>query len=834
MEGHSPASFERTDTAHFKKRKPKEGRDRRGATGGNNKKGEHGKRDKKPEGRQWEERHTPPFTSPFDQVREGDLYAAHRRAHHILHTYRPELPPAKGEWDRQMYLHTENERLTAVFEHNESKKTREEQQKSRRDKAISEIFEAMLFTGARQMWGGEAALLPSEFDDRKNATDLVVRFKDGDTTVALALDAANEQDVAGYSQPDGTVQKGVEHKMMRSYRQVASDFRNLTRVQYASDGKETVSLEHMPRVVVGASQEAIMAAAGAWAKGGEGAFEHAPLFQEIRRSVEQQLISQLVMAREEGKRKTAQGKDEIQGVVRANQEAVEYEKVLRVLGRRIGHTPPLPPTAKKDSVIAAIDATTRNRNVRERLMAEARRVQGEFHTQQGFLKDERGGKAQWDMPLTAPLLPSEEKHLADFFAREKTPEATQTALRAFLAGTRPDFPPEVLTAVAGGVPARVYKRLKDARSTAPSPTHVPTEAHVDTSSHHITAPAAPHVEASSGVHTEHAHIHETHASIEGAPLSAHLAALVAQKGKFETRGSRWASRFKNGLFNGLSSLAGFVGAKSVGWLLCGLGAGVPAVLAGSIAAALAASVGSHLWFKKKKWMDDPYARERASAIASIERMKVTHPYIYASLVGNKDRLEKEVEKRTRRRIWGGRAALIAANSAFSLGVVEHRTGGRFLDTVFSHHATWGEKVQKTLALFACANAPVPTGGGGGTAATGVVPGSGKGGAVAMPPNTSGRGFHGVTDLGGGKSHGVPPPHPADLTRRGVHNPWESWYGRKAPRAPFGCHMNVCNETLLGIQSQPRGNTSWVFMNGNPRSAWNPQSGWGWGRRVPGY
>lgn len=722
-----------------------------------------------------------PETSPFNVETEPDLHKAHLVAQKILHKARPEIPvriepPAgaseadKKKYDREQkeadFDRVEDLKLTASYEYAASLRPPELRAKEARSHAFSQILEAMLLTGGTKLFGEKSTVLPAQFSDRKDATDVVVDLGNG---VALAIDAATEQDLDGYVQKDGTRSKGLEEKMMRSYQHIASDFGNLVQVRYVGDAETVGKKDNMPRVVLGLSQETIGRLAPQWAANPREFDPRAhDAFRQLKRSAAKQLLSQIELAEEEERRNKPAKK---------HAEAKTIRRVLAAFNEKVDGRGA--PPAVFDPVAARIDAVVTNRNIRQKIIADAKKRQAELH--QGFAavaadrpKNDAGetyGKV--DVPETAPLTPLEtvawQKHLHEVVEAGKRGEM-QKALDEFLAkdpATKLVFPKEYLAAVAAGVPTRLYKRLYESihgpitprtlvAPVMPAPAPAPSPAEI---------PAQP-------AET----IHES-LPMPAAPLAAHLAALQTQGGRFETRWGRLRSRIKNGFYTTLTSVAAMAGAKSVGLLLCALGAGTIGALGGGILAAFGVGLGLRHFLHKKGYMDNAFEREKAGARLAVLRDIEKSPRAKARF-NSPEKVDAEIERRARVRNRINTAVLLAGSGALSWGAVEWNTGGRFTKTLLE--SPWGDKVHNALALFACA-APLSRGHGGST--------------VPAPSSLRQTGFNGLTtgpeqlanpgtaNRGSGirfvQKEGVLDPW-ARQNRYDPANPWGSWQKRSIP------------------------------------------------------
>jgi hypothetical protein len=671
-------------------------------------------------------------------------------------------------------------------------------------------------------------VLPAQFSDRKDSTDVVVDFGDG---VALAIDAATEQDLNGYELPswadassEKKQSKGIHEKMRKSYQVLTNDYGNMLRVQYAGKPGEVRTIDNMPRVVLGASQAAIGMAAKEWARDPQN-FDPStqPLFTQMKRSAARQLISQIPLARAEEERikKDKKGK-------KVNAESAQLEKVLKVLNEKAGGRGAGAGEGQIDPVIERINKEVSNRNTREHLIAEAKREQQGFHKLQGFISRERGGKPEL-VNAVAPLTQIEEAGLHMHIKNNVDPaerDSAQKALDTYLAAdpaTNPVFPAALLGAVAGGVPTRLFTRLRASSEVPPVVPLVPP----------VTPPVVPPAEPVLPVHS-----HEPvlpHSDVPPAPASTHLAAIAVQGGKFETSWGRWKSRFKNGLLHSLGAAFAYGTAQVAKLALIGLGVGSVAGLVVSALAGYGAFYGAYKFMQKKKWYDDAWEREKTRGIQKVEALKVSRPAEYARLKADPVAYDKAVKWYKMQGIIGGYVAGFAASGLAGGLNAHYQTNGQIWGILAN-----GESLSTKLAQVAAAYAPAGSGRAGVVAGA---PGAGAVASMAQTPASASTGFKGLTtdpsqltnsggqNRGGGIRFVDTAPHPVNLPDGHPAKHFKSKtflvdFG--SPRsqgiaAPITAHeAAMARQTpggFMGLRAQEHANSPMIARYGSGH--WNP-------------
>jgi hypothetical protein len=306
---------------------------------------------------------------PFNRETELDLYKAYQKARRILGERRVEMrvqpspkdSPATTEKERKGLAHEQAEvqRIDDAIWYANSRKTPEQQQLELREKALSDIHEAMLVEGLEKLLGhGATVFVPSSFDEKKKGADIVVAFKDdkGFFESGLLIDAATEQDVLGYTHPvTGMQSKGIEEKMDRSYQHIFKGDGRMGGVTYTKNSRDMFS--GMPRVVLGASHTAIEHDAIAFAKG-ELDPKTSPLFAQLIHSTKTQLLLQLRLAREiskdrEKEKKEAKSRGEDTNKLPKAPDTKKFDALLTKLKPILQEDTKTPPPYT-DSVIAAI------------------------------------------------------------------------------------------------------------------------------------------------------------------------------------------------------------------------------------------------------------------------------------------------------------------------------------------------------------------------------------------------------------------------------------------------------------------------------------------------
>jgi hypothetical protein len=318
-----------------------------------------------------------------------------------------------------------------------------------------------------------------------------------------------------------------------------------------------------------------------------------------------------------------------------------------------------------------------------------------------------------------------------------------------------------------------------------------------------------------------------------ASVATHLAAMKLQMGRFEHRGTRAWSRVKNGIWNMVTTGLGYGVGSLAKWALCALAFSTPAVVIGGLAAGFAASMGAFWASKKYGLKDDPKTREKAGAQAAVLRQMESDP-VFRARMQTPALLDAEVERRTKTRMRINTAVMFAANLGVSGAFVHHQTGGKIWSTPFESYATWGEKVDKTLALFACAT-PAPSG----SAAANIPQPTGRGSAAAAAiqnqpapkARAASTGFNGLTNAGApnGGGRGIQwdygsAPHPANLPDGHPAKHFKSKtffvdFGNPGSRAaPLKTHIDCCYQGLGNIAARWDANSPTIQRLGS--GYWN--------------
>ena len=129
----------------------------------------------------------------------------------------------------------------------------------------AETAEAVLSKILPVLLPGAEVIRTSEYDDRINGIDLVVLFRDkktGDVSLAWGIDLTSASDP----------EQSIERKMVNSLKGLADATASLSNVRYVTatrpDGeKEYLSLERVPKVVLGLSEESVRFCAQMWLDG---------------------------------------------------------------------------------------------------------------------------------------------------------------------------------------------------------------------------------------------------------------------------------------------------------------------------------------------------------------------------------------------------------------------------------------------------------------------------------------------------------------------------------------------------------------------------------------
>ncbi len=355
------------------------------------------------------------------------------------------------------------ERLQTIFDDNRARMDEVDRKKLDTAEEHSRILEAALTESAKRLFGTHAeVVLPTKFDDFKNATDAVLIFKnaEGSVDVAIAIDFATQQDVDGYVNQEGVHTKGLEKKWKRSLQGIADERQQLTKLKYltitnsVTGTKETKERSGIPRVLLGLSDAEIKRVGALW---GAGARERGldlskdPALVQLAQSLYRQLLAQLLIARSEGeKRGAARGSTVAEKSIQKAIDALKKVKESRAPGassRPVSHT--LTPT---DPVLKRIHEITRPPALKTLYgdavhdAAEQKRKfdAGEFHRP----------------PVGTPMSPADWVKFDASLAERKVPVEVKAHVEAFLQNTSKPFFSWYLPMVAAAVPVRVWTELK--------------------------------------------------------------------------------------------------------------------------------------------------------------------------------------------------------------------------------------------------------------------------------------------------------------------------------------------------------------------------------------
>jgi hypothetical protein len=653
----------------------------------------------------------------------------------------------------------EVERLDAVFAYNKGRMSPEEQNKYETDKQFSDIFEAMFADIAPQIFGeGVEVIVPSKFDDYKRQTDLIVVFKDaeGKPEASLVVDFTTQQDVEGFDTPDGR-RGGLEQKWKRSLSEIAAKNQDLHSVKYARVHGVHTSLNYNPRILVGLSVPEIARLATLW-KAGTLDIQKEPRIRELARSVRRQLIAQLHLA---DRNNRVQAKNRI-------------TRVLSVAEKRVKKIPD--ETGKvgdSDSVLAAINTLLTSEH-RQALYAQAAAEKQEFES-----KLTPSVKAEWKKALVEPLTEGDASERARLEAHLKVTNPSGDILKevnAFLAGQPHHLTKEMLPAVAGGVPTRLWRRLNEAvyapvKTKEPEPKPKPSnnEGHGNNETHVTRLDAAAHL-----------------------ALLKKASGITEEKyAQLDTRGKRIWSFIKE---KGIRALVAGVGAAIGSTFALALCAGaLPSMLVALGGAVAGSLLGSHLlkkyYYDKHPDKDHTKDRARAAVIQSLARWAQHNPYSFVQYYTGPQgeaALKKAIERKVFLRNLAGNALAAGVGTVAGLEV---RTGGQFTKTLLSgdFDALW--------KLFYCPPTQVaPRGAVRGVPPDGYVP-QGRTGAGVVGNRYSGAGVDGLQRT------------PQNSLGRGMYSKG-AMYTFETPRArlPAWLHQQCigrCNTTA------PFGYHSWI-------------------------
>lgn len=395
--------------------------------------------------------------TPFELavLKAGQFVTAHRPTIDFSLSGKRKAPRNSG----RTYAHAEiaNDtaevrRLKAVFNDALERKSHEERNSLEKKQEASRVLEAVLTESAQRLFGPHAeVVLPTEYDDFKNATDAVIVFKNSDGTIAsaIAVDFATQQDLDGYLE-NGVQTKGLEKKWRRSLQGIADERQNLHRLKYLTIGtgaqKYTEERGEIPRVILGLSDAEIQRVGALWGRGA-GSVHTDPALQGLAKSVYRQLVAQLYIAKSEG-RKVAE-----QSIKKTLADALNVSNADGL--KKVLHKDPGVPLYQ-DSVLHQIDAVTKVTNLR-RLYGESVKDAGEIKKR----FDAGEFKPQWtDEQRNEPMSPDEMKKFYDNCDARKVDVVIQNYTRDFLHGKKTNMYFWYLPMVAAAVPTRIWMRLE--------------------------------------------------------------------------------------------------------------------------------------------------------------------------------------------------------------------------------------------------------------------------------------------------------------------------------------------------------------------------------------
>jgi hypothetical protein len=547
---------------------------------------------------------------------------------------------------RDTHDRAENARLSAAFRYNDELRGDAGRKEYAENKAYSDILEAMLFEGLQTLLKDSndvEVVLPSEFDDRKSAVDvlIVVKNADGSVSSAIGLDATTETDVDGYIDEAGNRKKGIDEKMRRTYRTLWTPFNNLVRVKYARVAGRVQMVEDMPRLLAGASKNAVASAAEQFVAGTLDPKTH-PLFVQMMQSVMPQLGA------------IGRAISEKKGLTET--EVREKEVLKKTFTDLKARLPKFGKVNVTDPVVLRVIGTVDSykKRIDERAQAKV--------DQQAFNPIMMTGGDRKKAP-DAPLTKEEQEKLNTYFKETKVDPAIEKALRDFLTGTRKHFDPKWIDAVAGGIPTRLFSRLgaapaptvespKDEKEEekkgdphladkkapehpphpAPHGAHGP-DAHGAHDAHHGHADVHGHMaaiaKARAGLGLSASHGHDAHGGGHDAHGGGHAGAHGHEShghgGGVEKYQSKWKrawSKTKELVLRRFAGLGGGVIGTGIGTLAC---MGFWTVLPAFAGAALS-QWGLNKWFKKKGYDKKFEARDKIAALESLEKDMKAMPW----------------------------------------------------------------------------------------------------------------------------------------------------------------------------------------------------------------
>ena len=200
------------------------------------------------------------------------------------------------------------------------------QEREQKMKMVSETMEAVLYKAARQIFGkGAEAIIPTEFGDVVEGTDLIVIFRNeqGEVDDMIAIDLTyagghqkndNEENV--HVKKNARGMQGVVRGSLHTVSHVRIPVRD-ERGRIKKDTQGNPMFMHcvaqgIPRVVLSMNQLSVLVLAEKWINGEYLALEHHPKRKGILNSILKQLEAQRKMApkaarllAQEGKKSTA-------------------------------------------------------------------------------------------------------------------------------------------------------------------------------------------------------------------------------------------------------------------------------------------------------------------------------------------------------------------------------------------------------------------------------------------------------------------------------------------------------------------------------------------------
>ena len=256
----------------------------------------------------------------FGEKRKKEiLVKAHEKAKDVFDEEDVISPDQFGHFDpamiaRDMKFVKEREKMFAEGETDDSKQRR----------IAAEVLEAIIIEQTELAnWLGESVstVRASRYDDIANGVDTIAEFAQEMSTayLALAIDAT-------YGDPS--------EKLARIQKEIARG--SLTQVKYfkSSDGTYVGSLQKIPRVVVGVSQEQIVELATLWVSGKKDELATHPVQLQIIEEIMMQLRAFMAYAEKLGKTDIVEIYQRQLRLIESIQQSPEKQKIAKFHGTR--------------------------------------------------------------------------------------------------------------------------------------------------------------------------------------------------------------------------------------------------------------------------------------------------------------------------------------------------------------------------------------------------------------------------------------------------------------------------------------------------------------------